>query len=210
MKLNHWTMVIMAAAALSLTACDKKNEAAAPATDQPGTTADSAATPAPDADAAAAPGAVPPGEVTPAPVATPDPVAATPDPAIGNALTTPTNSTITPTPNIATLPGGTQYEDLQIGHGEEARPGQQVVVHYTGTLVDGTKFDSSRDRNEPFTFGLGAGQVIKGWDAGVAGMKVGGRRKLTIPADQGYGPRDMGVIPPNSTLLFDVELIAVK
>lgn len=103
-----------------------------------------------------------------------------------------------------------QIEDLQIGTGAEAKPGQSVSVHYTGTLTNGSKFDSSRDRNEPFEFALGAGMVIKGWDQGVAGMKVGGRRKLTIPPELGYGP--MGyppVIPPNSTLIFDIELIEV-
>ena len=103
-----------------------------------------------------------------------------------------------------------KIEDLQVGTGAEAKPGQSVSVHYTGTLTNGSKFDSSRDRNEPFEFSLGAGMVIKGWDQGVAGMKVGGRRKLTIPPELGYGP--MGyppVIPPNSTLIFDIELIEV-
>jgi FKBP-type peptidyl-prolyl cis-trans isomerase len=103
-----------------------------------------------------------------------------------------------------------QIEDLQVGTGAEAKSGQSVSVHYTGTLTNGKKFDSSRDRNDPFDFQLGAGMVIKGWDQGVAGMKVGGRRKLTIPPELGYGP--MGyppVIPPNSTLIFDIELIEV-
>ncbi len=103
-----------------------------------------------------------------------------------------------------------QIEDIQVGTGAEAKSGQSVAVHYTGTLTNGKKFDSSRDRNEPFDFQLGAGMVIKGWDQGVAGMKVGGRRKLTIPPELGYGP--MGyppVIPPNSTLIFDIELIEV-
>lgn len=104
-----------------------------------------------------------------------------------------------------------QIDDLQVGTGAEAKPGQRVTVHYTGTLTDGSKFDSSKDRNDPFTFPLGAGRVIKGWDQGVAGMKVGGKRKLTIPPELGYGP--MGyppVIPPNSTLVFEVELLDVK
>ncbi|MBX7112783.1 MAG: FKBP-type peptidyl-prolyl cis-trans isomerase [Myxococcaceae bacterium] len=103
-----------------------------------------------------------------------------------------------------------QIEDLKIGTGAEAKSGQTITVHYVGTLTNGQKFDSSRDRNEGFDFKLGAGQVIKGWDQGVAGMKVGGLRKLTVPPDMGYGK--MGyppVIPPNSTLVFEVELLSV-
>lgn len=111
----------------------------------------------------------------------------------------------------ATLPSGTKYVDEVVGTGAEAKPGMQVSVHYTGTLTSGKKFDSSRDRNEPFSFQLGGGQVIKGWDEGVAGMKVGGKRKLTIPPEAGYGARGAGgLIPPNATLLFDVELLDVK
>lgn len=106
---------------------------------------------------------------------------------------------------------GLEYEDSKEGAGVEAKAGQTVSVHYTGKLTDGTKFDSSRDRGEPFKFRLGAGQVIKGWDEGVAGMKVGGQRTLTIPPDLGYGSRGAaGVIPPNATLVFDVELLDVK
>ncbi len=101
-------------------------------------------------------------------------------------------------------------KDEVVGKGAVAKAGDEVEVHYTGTLTDGTKFDSSRDRKETFKFPLGGGRVIKGWDEGVAGMKVGGKRKLTIPPNLGYGSRNMGKIPPNSTLLFDVELIAVK
>ncbi len=104
-----------------------------------------------------------------------------------------------------------QIEELTVGAGTEATSGRAVSVHYTGTLTDGKKFDSSRDRNEPFDFKLGAGMVIKGWDQGVAGMKVGGRRKLTIPADLGYGASGYPpVIPPNSTLIFDIELLEVS
>ena len=102
-------------------------------------------------------------------------------------------------------------EDLTIGTGAEAINGKSVTVNYVGTLVDGTKFDSSYDRNEPFTFTLGTGEVIKGWDQGVLGMKVGGKRKLTIPADLGYGAAGAGgAIPPNATLIFEVELLKVE
>lgn len=101
-------------------------------------------------------------------------------------------------------------EDITVGEGAEAATGQRVSVHYTGWLTDGTKFDSSKDRKEPFDFPLGRGHVIQGWDQGVVGMKVGGSRKLTIPPEMGYGARGAGgVIPPNATLVFEVELLAV-
>lgn len=104
-----------------------------------------------------------------------------------------------------------RIEDLVIGTGAEAISGKVVSVHYTGTLVDGTKFDSSKDRGTPFEFNLGAGEVIQGWDLGVVGMKIGGKRKLTIPANLGYGSQGAGsVIPPNATLIFEVELLEVK
>lgn len=114
-----------------------------------------------------------------------------------------------------TTPTGLQYEDTVTGSGPEATKGQSVTVHYTGWLYNdgaqGAKFDSSKDRNDPFVFPLGARHVIAGWDEGVQGMKVGGRRKLTIPPNLGYGARGAGgVIPPNATLVFEVELLAVK
>jgi peptidylprolyl isomerase len=100
--------------------------------------------------------------------------------------------------------------DSVVGKGAEAVNGKSVTVHYTGTLKDGTKFDSSVDRKEPFTFTLGSGQVIKGWEQGIVGMKVGGKRKLTIPPELAYGANAVGAIPANSTLIFDVELLEVK
>ena len=104
-----------------------------------------------------------------------------------------------------------EIEDQVVGEGDEAVAGQTVEVHYTGWLTDGTKFDSSLDRDQTFSFKLGAGQVIAGWDQGVAGMKIGGARKLTIPSDMGYGERGAGgVIPPNATLVFKVELIGLS
>ena len=113
------------------------------------------------------------------------------------------------TQNEITTASGLKYVDIVIGDGELPSVGDKVKVHYTGTLLDGTKFDSSRDRNKPFEFPLGAGRVIKGWDEGLATMKVGGQRKLIIPPDLGYGSRAAGKIPPNSTLVFDVELLEV-
>jgi FKBP-type peptidyl-prolyl cis-trans isomerase FkpA len=112
---------------------------------------------------------------------------------------------------MVTSASGLQYVDLVVGSGREAHAGETAVVHYTGTLTDGTKFDSSKDRNAPFSFRLGAGQVIKGWDEGVEGMKIGGIRKLVIPPQLGYGSRGAGsVIPPHATLNFEVELLDLR
>ena len=115
---------------------------------------------------------------------------------------------------MITTPSGLQYEDTTVGNGEVAQAGRRVQVHYTGWLyndgVQGAKFDSSKDRGQPFEFPLGAGHVIKGWDEGVQGMAVGGTRRLVIPPQLGYGARGAGgVIPPNATLLFEVDLLAV-
>ena len=117
--------------------------------------------------------------------------------------------------DYTTLPSGLKYQDEVVGTGPEPKAGQKVTVQYTGWLDDagkkGKKFDSSRDRNQPFTFTLGAGQVIQGWDVGVATMKQGGKRTLVIPAELGYGARGAGgIIPPGATLIFDVELLGAK
>ena len=109
-----------------------------------------------------------------------------------------------------TLPNGLKYVDVKVGDGGLAESGMSIQVHYTGWLLNGTKFDSSLDHGQPFTFKLGAGEVIRGWDEGVKGMRVGGKRKLTIPPDLGYGAQANGAIPANSTLVFDVELLAVR
>ncbi|MCX7877630.1 MAG: FKBP-type peptidyl-prolyl cis-trans isomerase [Ignavibacteria bacterium] len=110
-----------------------------------------------------------------------------------------------------TTQSGLKYIDEVIGTGESPKPGYKVTVHYTGTLENGTKFDSSRDRNQPLTFKIGTGQVIKGWDEGVMTMKVGGKRKLIIPPHLAYGTQGVGnIIPPNATLIFEVELLEIR
>ena len=121
-----------------------------------------------------------------------------------------TSSPMKVTGQATTTSSGLPYWDIVVGTGATAAPGNMVKVHYTGFLTSGEKFDSSRDRGEPFSFPLGGGQVIKGWDEGVAGMKVGGQRQLRIPPALGYGASGAGgVIPPNATLIFDVELLEV-
>jgi FKBP-type peptidyl-prolyl cis-trans isomerase len=109
-----------------------------------------------------------------------------------------------------TTPSGLKYVDEVVGTGERARLGRTISVHYTGTFVDGTKFESSLDRGQPYEFRLGTGNVIRGWDEGILGMQVGGKRKLIIPPDLGYGSQSNGKIPGNSTLIFEIELISVK
>jgi len=124
---------------------------------------------------------------------------------------TPIKSNTMSEDKTVTTASGLKYIEIEEGTGETPQVGQTVEVHYTGTLTDGTKFDSSRDRNQTFKFKIGTGQVIKGWDEGVITMKVGGQRKLIIPPELGYGERGAGgVIPPNSTLIFDVQLISAQ
>lgn len=130
---------------------------------------------------------------------------------------TPTTTFTPPAPvsvdanGIATMASGLKYKDIVEGTGESPNPGKFVTVHYTGTLTNGKKFDSSLDRGQPYTFVIGKGKVIKGWDEGVMTMKVGGKRKLIIPPDLGYGSRGSGPdIPPNATLLFEVQLLGIR
>jgi FKBP-type peptidyl-prolyl cis-trans isomerase len=146
-----------------------------------------------------------PPEPEPMAAETPPPASATAAPSAAPPAARP------PAPSASAVPDGPLgVVDVLVGKGEVAKAGDKVRVHYTGTLTDGKEFDSSRKRNQPIEFVLGQGRVIKGWDQGVAGMKVGGKRKLTIPPGLGYGLRGSPpVIPPNSTLLFDVELVEI-
>jgi FKBP-type peptidyl-prolyl cis-trans isomerase len=120
------------------------------------------------------------------------------------------DTTVSPSPTAAAVSKDLKIEDETVGTGAEAVAGKSVTVNYKGTLTDGTQFDSSYSRNQPFSFTLGSGQVIQGWDQGVQGMKVGGKRKLTIPPSLGYGAQATGSIPANSTLIFEIELLSVK
>jgi FKBP-type peptidyl-prolyl cis-trans isomerase FkpA len=145
------------------------------------------------------------------------PLPASPSSCSAPALPAKTRPHLPPAPVVldqgsaTTTASGLIIEELAVGSGTVAEAGNRVSVHYTGWLTDGTKFDSSLDRNQPFEFRLGAGQVIRGWDEGVAGMQVGGKRKLTIPPQLGYGERGAGgVIPPNAVLVFEVELLGVR
>ena len=146
----------------------------------------------------------------------PQKVASSSNPLLAQGIAPQANVTIAqnmenPEEKIVKTDSGLQYVQLVEGDGASPQRGQTVVVHYTGTLEDGSKFDSSRDRNQPFSFKIGVGQVIKGWDEGVGTMKVGERRKLIVPPELGYGARGAGgVIPPNATLIFDVELLGIK
>ncbi len=117
---------------------------------------------------------------------------------------------VNPVSSPTTFPDGLQIQDEKLGNGKEVKSGDTISINYLGTLQNGKKFDSSYDRGQPFQTQIGVGQVIKGWDEGVVGMKVGGKRKLIIPPSLGYGSRDMGTIPPSSTLIFEVELMAIR
>lgn len=193
---RHLFIVAMTATALAFSGCNRGDDSG---TDQSATetsvneTTETTETPGADT-----------GAETEAPAA--DPAAATPSAEEGQA---PPADAPAEAAEV-TLPGGTKYVDVQVGTGAEATVGSRVTVHYTGTLTNGEKFDSSLDRGNPFSFNLGEGMVIRGWEEGVAGMKVGGKRNLTIPPDQGYGSAATGPIPPNSTLLFEVELLDVQ
>jgi len=211
--MKHWMIVLAAVSALAFSGCNKQESSTTEVTTEDTAAPAESAETTPDATPAAEETA-PVAEVTPAePAATPTDAAPAPaTPAAETPADAASDAAAAPAPGgEVTLPGGTKYTDVVLGTGAEAVAGKTVVVHYTGTLENGNQFDSSRG-GQPFEFNLGAGQVIKGWDNGVAGMKVGGQRKLTIPSVEGYGETGTpgGPIPPNATLLFDVELLGVK
>jgi len=139
--------------------------------------------------------------------ATPAP---TPTPILQPAQTPQSAQNSSQSGTMITMANGLKIQDLKAGEGKEAKAGDTVTVNYLGTLENGTKFDSSYDRNQPFTTQIGVGAVIKGWDEGIPGMKIGGKRKLIIPAELGYGAQAAGAIPPNSVLVFEVELLGIK
>ena len=182
-------ILLVALSVLMISSCYRDHQPRRPVTAPPASTTSSPApTPTP----------------VPTPVPTPTPVPAAPQPSANNAPAQVTGAPVT-------TASGLQYWDLAPGTGEAAVAGKIAKVHYTGWLTNGTKFDSSVDRNRPFEFPLGAGRVIKGWDEGVVGMKVGGKRQLRIPPELGYGARGAGGrIPPNATLIFDVELLEIR
>lgn len=192
-------------------ACGPKPEATTPPETPPPATTAPAETPAPPpAGETGSPNAVTPdapgSPEAAAPVETASPLAAATEPGASPAASGPP-----PAGDQKALPSGVKYTIMKEGQGAVAEKGKKVQVHYTGWLTDGKKFDSSVDRNEPFAFNLGAGEVIPGWDEGVAGMKVGEKRRLEIPPDQGYGAEGApGAIPPNATLIFEVELLGIQ
>ncbi len=194
--MNRWFIVLLAVAALTTAGCNKEQESTTTevVTEAPVAGTEGDTTVAAEVDATA------PVE-TPAEALPPAADAATPAAPAAPAAATGAE---------VTLPGGTKYIDTEVGTGKEAVRGSTVDVHYTGTLTDGKKFDSSLDSGQPFTLTIGKTQVIEGWTQGLVGMKVGGHRSLTIPAEQGYGADGMGPIPANATLLFDIELLDVK
>lgn len=141
------------------------------------------------------------------------PAAVTPLPSVTPIVSPTSTASVQPSSqsgNMVTMTDGLKVQDLTVGTGSEVKPGDTVAVNYLGTLENGDKFDSSYDRNQPFVTQIGVGRVIKGWDKGIVGMKVGGKRKLIIPPGLGYGTQSAGSIPPNSTLIFEVELVAIK
>lgn len=184
------SFMVLAVALFAVAACRSEEKGQAPAGQSPARAEPAKAPAAPAAPAAAAP-------ATPAPAGHAAPAAA-PTAAAGGG-------------SLQKTASGLEYEDIKVGDGAAPQTGQTVIVHYTGTLMNGSKFDSSVDRGQPFRFPIGQGRVIKGWDEGLSTMKVGGRRKLVIPPELGYGARGAGgVIPPNATLIFDVELLGVQ
>jgi len=227
------TMILASVAVLFAVACSKPAEPPVPAGDQkPAASAEAvkpaeaakpaeavAAQPAAAQPVAAQPTATQPAAAQPAAVGVPGEAVKNPEAVVPAAppkleegpAPNPTIVDLSNVPNALSTPSGLKYLDLTVGTGAQAESGKIAVVHYTGWLTNGQKFDSSVDRGTPFKFPLGQGRVIKGWDEGVATMKVGGKRKLIIPSELGYGPRGAGgMIPPNATLVFDVELLGVE